>query len=71
MDSYEQRVATFLTADKAAANRIQWRTRSHSDYAAAYISLRWAGPRRPSGLALIDDSSGLADMRVWLDESRC
>jgi hypothetical protein len=24
-----------------------------------------------SGLALIDDSNGLADMRVWLDESRC
>jgi hypothetical protein len=25
----------------------------------------------PSGLALIDDSNWLADMRVWLDESRC
>jgi hypothetical protein len=27
--------------------------------------------RDSSGLALTNDSSGFADMRVWLDESRC
>jgi hypothetical protein len=47
MDSYEQRIADFLAADKVAMNRIRWRSRSHPDYSVAYIALRWAGPRRP------------------------
>jgi hypothetical protein len=42
-------------------------TRSLSDDPAGYIRSASVMPA-PSGLALIDDSSRLADMRVWLDE---